>query len=303
MRALLIIILCSISFMCHASEGNFVPSDMINSMKKGDKAAILMVHFGTTYEKTRNLTIDVINQLVKKNFPYMEVEEAYTSRIVIKRLRAKGVDKLLPIDALNKLKEKGYTHIIVQGTHIIEGIEMESLRKDVALVSNYFKDIRVGNPLLYSINDYEKVVSILTKEKGLKGDVICVGHGTYTPSTATYAMVDYMFKSKGQKNFHVGTIEGYPSIENVIEQLKNNKSKEVTLLPFMFVAGDHAQNDIAEEWNNRFKKEGYNVHLKMQGLGEMSSIQQIFLDHINFALKNKLVDILDKKENYYKQQY
>ena len=36
-------------------------------------------------------------------------------------------------------------------------------------------------------------------------------YGTYTPSTAIYSQMDYMLKAGGLTNFHVGTIEGYPS--------------------------------------------------------------------------------------------
>lgn len=78
---------------------------------------------------------------------------------------------------------------------------MESLRRDVASVARFFKEIRVGNPLLYSVEDAEAVVDILGAGKPEKGSVVLVGHGTYTPSTATYAMIDYMLKAKGLKTF------------------------------------------------------------------------------------------------------
>lgn len=74
---------------------------------------------------------------------------------------------------------------------------MEALRKDVASVAFSFKEIRIGTPLLYYVSDFEKVVDILKKECPSKGEIVLVGHGTYTPSTASYAMLDYMFKDKG----------------------------------------------------------------------------------------------------------
>ena len=66
------------------------------SQTDGEKAAILMVHFGTTYDDTRAKTIDAINQKVASEFPDRKVLEAYTSRIVIKRLKARGIEKLTP---------------------------------------------------------------------------------------------------------------------------------------------------------------------------------------------------------------
>ena len=247
-------ILLGLSFFCHAHEGgNFIANDMLASMKPGDKAALLMVHFGTTYDNTRALTIETINAQAKAAFPELKFQEAYTSRIIIRRLKERGIEKLTPLDAMLNLRSEGYTHIIVQSTNIIEGVEMESLRRDVESVLPFFKEIRVGTPLLYSVEDAEKVVEILgnhlnapaPNKKNTKENFVLVGHGTYTPSTAIYSQMDYMLKSKGLTNFHVGTIEGYPTFETMLAQLKIAKAKKVTLVPFMFVAGDHAQNDIA----------------------------------------------------------
>ncbi|MGG6498602.1 UNVERIFIED_CONTAM: sirohydrochlorin cobaltochelatase, partial [Bacteroidetes bacterium 56_B9] len=73
----------------------------------------------------------------------------------------RGITKLTPLDAMLKLRSEGYTHLIVQSTNIIDGVEMESLRRDVESTLPFFKEIRVGTPLLYSIEDAEKVASIL----------------------------------------------------------------------------------------------------------------------------------------------
>ena len=175
-----------------------------------------MVHFGTTHDDTRALTIDAINAKTQAAFPELKFQEAYTSRIIIRRLKERGITKLTPLDAMLKLRSEGYTHLIVQSTNIIDGVEMESLRRDVESALPFFKEIRVGTPLLYSIEDAEKVASILgnrynapaQSKKATKEHFVLVGHGTYTPSTAIYSQMDYMLKAGGLINFHVGTIEG-----------------------------------------------------------------------------------------------
>ena len=151
-------------------------SDIFKSMKQGDKAALLIVHFGTTYDDTRKLTIEAINTKITKAFSGVTVREAYTSRIVINRLKQREIVKQTPTEALLALKEDGYTHVLIQSTNIIEGIEMEALRREVENMESSFKDIRVGNPLLYTVEDYEKVVSILGKQYSGKGAVVLVGH-------------------------------------------------------------------------------------------------------------------------------
>lgn len=307
MRTLSLFILLTVSLLCRAhGGGNYEHSDMLASMKPGDKAALLMVHFGTTHDDTRALTIEAINAKVQADFPELKYQEAYTSRIIIRRLKERGIEKLTPLDALLKLRGEGYTHVIVQSTSIIDGVEMESLRKDVESVSPFFKDIRIGTPLLYSVEDAEKVAEILRnrldasvrKKKGTQENFVLVGHGTYTPSTAIYSQMDYILKTNGLTNFHVGTVEGYPTFKTVLAQLKAAKAKRVTLVPFMFVAGEHAKNDISGEWKEAFEKEGYTVSIRLEGLGQIPEIREMFIEHIRFALEHRMLDIMKKKAAY-----
>ena len=92
-----------------------------------------------------------------------------------------------------------------------------------------FKEIRIGNPLLYTPEDYEAVIVAITKNGAKEGATLLVGHGTYTPATAQYAMLDYMLKEKGFKDYSVGTIEGYPTFDTMVAQVKANGTKKVLL--------------------------------------------------------------------------
>lgn len=299
MKHLFLLLTLLINTLGYAHDGgNFQASDMLASMQPGDKAALLMVHFGTTYDDTRTLTIDAINQKAKETFKGMEVREAWTSRIIMRRMKTRGVERLNPAEALEKLKADGYTHILIQSTNIIEGVEMESLRKDMAGLETSFKDVRIGNPLLYTPEDYETVIAAITKNGAKEGTTLFVGHGTYTPATAQYAMLDYMLKAKGLDNYHVGTIEGYPSFDDMVALVNERKAKRVTLVPFMFVAGDHANNDIAIDWKEELEKKGFEVTVFMEGLGQNPDIQNLFIEHARFVLKHKMINIMDKKKRY-----
>lgn len=279
-------------------ESDYEHSDFFESMQAGDKAAILMVYFGTTHDDTRTLTIDVLNNKVKQHFPNAVVSEAYTSRIIIKRLKDRGVDKQNPLNALKQLHADGYTHILVQASTIIDGVEMESLNRNVEEVKSLFKDIRVGNPLLYTPQDYEQVIEVLTKGYTKDMAYVWVGHGTSDATTAQYAMLDYMLKSKGHNNCFVGTIEGYPTYDDMLAQLKSSGLKKVTLIPLMFVAGEHAKNDIAVDWKENLEKDGFTVEMSMKGLGEIEGIQDIFISHLEFMTHHRKMDIMKKKSIY-----
>ena len=269
-----------------------------------EKAALLMVHFGTTYDETRGKTIDAINEKARASFPELTVREAYTSRIVIRKLKERGIEKLTPLEALIRLRADGFTRVIVQSTTLLDGAEMESLRRDVASVEGFFEEVRVGTPLLYSVDDCARVCEILTgrhadaADAKQKAHVVFVGHGTYTPATATYSQIDYLFTAQGQPLFHVATIEGYPTFDTMLARLKAAKARRVTLVPLLFVAGDHASNDIAVDWRAALAKEGLQVDCRLEGLGEIPEIQDIYLEHIRYSLHHAPVDIMKKKQEY-----
>jgi sirohydrochlorin cobaltochelatase len=89
-----------------------------------------------------------------------------------------------------------------------------------------------------------------------------------------------MLRANGHANYHVATIEGYPTQETALAQIKVMKGKKVTLVPLLFVAGDHANNDISVEWKEALEKEGLAVDVKLEGLGEVPEIQNLFIKKV-----------------------
>lgn len=298
-----IVTLCWASLAFAHSDANYVESDVFGKLGPQDKGVILMVHFGTTYADTREKTIEVINAKMKEAFPGLEIREAWTSRIILRKLKERGEERLNPTEALIRLQKEGFTHVLVQSTNIIEGTEMTELRREIESLAPNFKDVRVGNPLLYSPEDYATVIQVVTQamdgiEKG--SQKLLVGHGTVVPATASYAMFDYMLKAKGYSHYHVGTVEGYPTFEEALNQLEAAKLPVVTLAPLMFVAGDHARNDIAGEWKEKLEEKGYEVNLYLKGLGENPVVQDLYIAHARFAAGHKAVSMAVKKRNYSK---
>lgn len=294
----------TMSAALYGEEGGFVKSDFYKTMEKNDKASVLMVHFGTTFDDTRKNTIDAVNDEAKKEFPDMEVREAYTSRIIMRRLKERGIVKDNPAEALDKLAKEGYTHIIVQPTNVINGVESKTLEQQLEMYKNKFKEIRTGSALLSAPEDYKAVAEIINKEVGELADdeaVVLVGHGTHDSGNAAYPAMDYTAKSMGYK-FYVGTIEGFPEFDDVVRGLKKDNIKKVILMPFMFVAGDHANNDIAVDWKEALEKEGFIVKVKLTSLGMMEDIRKMFINHAKFMLENKKEDMISKKLFYSTQK-
>ena len=253
-----------------------------------EKTALLIAHYGSSDAETRARTLDVITREARDTFPEWEVREAYISPVVRKKLAKEGVHKDSPLEALLKLRAEGYRKVYIQSTTLIEGSEMASVRSDADKVRPFFDELRVGTPLLYTVEDCKAVVDLLAAgRQAEKEDVVYVGHGNRLPSTATYAMLDFMMKARGLKNRHVSTIEGYPTLEATLYRLKENRAKAVTLVPLLLVCGNHTKEDIAGVWKEELEKQGFRVTVCMQGLGENEGIRQRYITHIREMLNDR----------------
>lgn len=261
---------------------------MQNTHKKG----ILVVSFGTSYEHTRKANIEAVENKIDEAFEAYEVRRAFTSSRIIKKLKERdniSIDN--PSEALSKMKEEGFEEVIIQPLHIIPGIEYEKIVSVFKEFKGEFEKIEIGTPILYSIDDYEEAVDALKSQLPDIYDgsaVVLMGHGTYHPSNACYSCLQLFLSDEGL-NVYVGTVEGYPEIEHIIPKLKNENIKEVILMPYMLVAGDHAINDMAsdeeESWKSLLKKEGFIVNTYLHGLGENPNYQMIYVNHVREAIK------------------
>lgn len=80
-----------------------------------------MVSFGTSYADTREHTIGAVERAVQAAFPEMDVFRAFTSGMIIRKMRRQGNAVDTVREALEKLKQQGYTHVYLQPTHVIPG--------------------------------------------------------------------------------------------------------------------------------------------------------------------------------------
>jgi len=259
------------------------------------KNAILVVSFGTSYADTRQATIEACEQKIATTFPEYTVRRAFTSSMIIKILKER--DNLLvdtPEEALQKLQQEGVTDVIVQPLHLITGEEFHEIVRVVSQYASAFGNLRLGRPLLYSVEDYVAVIEAIKKQlPPLQPNeaVVFMGHGTAHPANSAYGCLQYMFQEQGLTNVFMGTVEGYPEFEQVLKQLQAHKIQKVTLMPFMLVAGDHAQNDMAgdqaDSWKTMLKKEGFSVDVYLHGLGENPAIQDIYVQHVKIAIEEQ----------------
>lgn len=248
--------------------------------------AILVVSFGTSHLDTMAKTIEVMEEQIAKAYPDYVVYRAFTSQMILNKLK-----KTMQLEydnvtqAMQKMKEDGIQTVLVQPTHIINGHENDKMLEDIRLFREEFQEIRVGKPLLTDTEDYKKIGHAIIEDIPLEEEeyLILMGHGTDHHANAAYPALEYILQAMGYTHIHMATVEGYPELKDVKSKLEEKQVKKVALLPFMFVAGDHAKNDMAGEedsWKEELEAEGYIVRPIIQGLGELPSVRKIFMEHL-----------------------
>lgn len=262
-------------------------------MNQETKKAILVVSFGTSFEETRKVTIDAIENDIAAAYPDYRIYRAWTSKMIIAKLKKRdGIFIPNVREAMEQMAADGITDVVVQPTHVINGIENDLMKEDALAYQSRFDSISFGTPLLTSEKDSEAVISAIAGEFSWMDEdsaLVLMGHGTTHYANSIYAALDYKFKDMGYPHIFLGTVEAYPSMKSLLRMLDTFKPKKLILAPFMIVAGDHARNDMAgddpESWLCQFQNAGYEARPVLKGLGEYEGIRQLFISHIAAAIE------------------
>ena len=261
---------------------------------------ILVVSFGTSFNDNRVATIGGVEKAIAAAFPEWSVRRAFTAQIIINHIAARDGEQINNMQqALDLAKEAGVKNLVIAPTHLMHGAEYDEL---VAALEPYKADINivVAEPLLGEvgadatvINDDKKAVAeAVVAAAAVPEDsaLVLMGHGTSHTANVTYNQMQTVMDELGYKNVFIGTVEGEPEDTEcsvVIDKVKDAGFKNVVLRPLMVVAGDHANNDMAdpedpESWYSQFKAAGAfdNVDCQINGLGEIPAVQDIYVAHV-----------------------
>ncbi|MBF0243569.1 MAG: sirohydrochlorin cobaltochelatase [Desulfamplus sp.] len=270
----------------------FSVASAAHGKKQETKKGILLVAFGSS-EESAQVSFDNIDKKTKAAFPDIPVYWAYTSHIIRNKLAKQGKVLDAPEVALAKMMAEGFTHVAVQSLHTILGEEYHDLRKMVGAFNQMggFEKIILGYPLMATQDDMVKVVDAILKnipkERKSNEAVVLMGHGTQHPSNAFYAALMFQIQLK-DPNIFVGTVEGYPEVDDIKELMVKQGVKKAYLMPFMSVAGDHAKNDMAgdedDSWKSVLTKAGIECRPILKGTAEFDDFVNIWIDHLKAVM-------------------
>lgn len=264
---------------------------------QANKDAIVIMSFGTTYKDNRAKTIDATIKDIQAAHPGVKVVTAFTSHIIIDRIaKNEGIKYPTPEQALDNLKAEGYNRIALVSLDVIPGMEYSYNKEIFHEYKTQFKKMTLATPLIYwqgqeeqadDVTDFIKALFTEVKAPAKDSAVLLMAHGTPHPANAYYSVIQAKLDELGCKNVYIYTVEGFPNLENVIPKLKADKIKNITLVPVMMVAGDHANNDMAGDEEDSHKtiltKEGFKVSAYLHGLGENKAIRELYVNRANDA--------------------
>ena len=290
--------------------GDAAADDPLNADDIGENE-LLVVSFGTSFNDSRVADIGGIEKALQEAYPDWAVRRAFTAQIIINHIAARDGEKIDNVaQALERAVANGVKNLVVQPTHLMHGAEYDELVNTVAAYTDKFENVAVAEPLLGEVGadatvineDKSAVAALITAEAvevagyetldaaAEDGTAfVFMGHGTSHTANVTYDQMQSTMDELGYKNVFIGTVEGEPEDTEcsvVIGKVKEAGFTKVVLRPLMVVAGDHANNDMAdpedeESWISQFTADGSfeKIDCQIEGLGRIEGVEQLYIAH------------------------
>ena len=274
---------------------------------------LLVVSFGTSFNDSRTTDIGGIEKALEIAYPEYSVRIAFTAQIIINHIQSRDNEIIDNMEqALERAVANGVKELLVQPTHLMHGFEYEEMCEMLDKYKDKFDTINIAEPLLNSVSDKymvaESVIKEAAKDAGFASvedaknskdtAFIFMGHGTTHEADVAYEEIQKTFKDMNFDNVFIGTVDAAEkeefdpkAVKIVKEAVKEAGYTKVVLRPLMVVAGDHANNDMAdlsdeESWASIFKADGLEVECQLAGLGAIAQIQELYVQHVACALGN-----------------
>lgn len=258
------------------------------------RPVILVVSFGTSYNDSRDITIGAIEDAIQEAYPDYDVRRAFTAQTIIDKLSERDGLKIDNVtEAMERIVADGVKKVVVQPTHVMNGYEYDDVIAEILPYADKLEVLNMGAPLLTHIADYDYVTdALLADNEYIAAEdtaIVFMGHGTEHFANAAYSQLQMMMHSKGYENAFVGTVEGFPTIDDVISEVTAYGAKKVVLYPMMVVAGDHANNDMAgdeeDSWKTLLANAGFEVECRLEGMGQNEAIRARYVEHVKSAME------------------
>lgn len=282
--------------LLRASQIGVLAHDEVSMAKREDKDALLVVSYGAARQESRHAAIEPILDAIAAENPGADLYEAYTSRVMRKKIQATGLEMPSVEEALETLLAGGYTRTAIASLHFFPGMEYVDMIETFNAYRSRFKRLVLGTPLLYWMGQEEQrddaadFVEALRQEfpdSGKDEAILFMAHGTLHPSNCFYTLLQTRMDMAHWDNAFVYTLAGWPRMEQIVPKLKEHGIRRVKLAPLMLAIGAHVTRDMGgdapESHRSRLLSEGFEVEVVPKGLGELPTIREMYIERANEA--------------------
>jgi sirohydrochlorin cobaltochelatase len=248
--------------------------------------AIVLAAFGASSPTAREV-YRAVESHVRCVYPDHEIVWAYLSHQIVNKQRRLGV--VLPTlpETLASLNASGFCEAVVQPLLIAPGEEF-AIVKSVECTG---MTLAIGDPLLSSMSDIHAALAAIRSrvQDGVPNVLVCHGNKNYSE----YNEPLLRLKKEAERAFNhliVASVEGEPGIEPLTRAREMSRRHDsVVFIPFMMVAGEHIAKDVMSDEPESWKQMiGAGHSICLDPLGMNAAILDIFLDHIEVAMKKLL---------------
>ena len=294
-----------------------------------NQGAIILAAYGAAAPEALR---DVLNvkQKIEQAFPDFPIVISFGSR-TIRRIWHKrrndenwlGDNPEVPADLLEvkgplaaaaDLEDLGVKSIAIQSLHIYAGEEYLNLKTMVQSLKGMwtirpagrpFPQLALGRPALGepgNVRDYNQDIAeaasvLKTEVRSLCRDdaaMLYMGHGNRYFSTGVYLeLQEELRRQNPEAIVFVASLEGFPPLEMVMEQLRRQGINRVFLTPLLLSVGSHAQKDMAGNhegsWKNILERNGFEVECLVRGLGRMDSWAELYAQRLSDAMEDQFI--------------
>ena len=239
--------------------------------------AILTVSYGVRDVDEMRASVLPVQRAIERVFPDCVVFHALACNETVDYLKARGESAYTCAEGISELENRGFKDICIAPVLLAPGRVYSDLLK---AAGNH----PVGRPLMDETADFEHLGRLYGAIAASAGrDVLLMGHGSdRAEGDACYLKL----KDALPQNVHLACRSGSLRLEDVVRRLQRDRG--LLLMPLMLTAGSHARNEMAGDgshsWKGILRAMGFDVEVRLQGMGSISGIQEMFAGKVIRAM-------------------
>lgn len=251
--------------------------------------AIVLAAFGSAdldgIKKSIGLLEKDLNSYFGKEYT---VVKSFTSNKIIDLLKERH-DYVVPhlSKVLFNLVNQGYEEVIIQPLHIMSGRDKKQIEEIVDEYKYSVEKLVISKSLFTDDDNLNKesyeIGNVICKNIG-NNDILLVGHGSKRSSNKLYDVIEEAVRDITYKNVYMATLEGEKTIDAVIENLVNDKVKNLIVKPLFIIPGKHVISDISTgdgSWMDMLREKNINVTINENSLLQYEGIRKLYIKNIN----------------------